>query len=412
MLRKDHIVPASIIGRFGYLPEGGYQENKINWRRQEVLKRDICEGKTERVLAEDIGYSVGEQDANFTSKEFDEISKYYKDQKIMDNGYYKGYKIDPIDLDKNIFHKTERSIGDVINLLEMHKKLDEGRFGVLVSYIAQMFVRSPLAGKFIRDSLPTDMLEMVDGLKQKDKENIIRNSIQRNREYLYKMYESKYLKRYKFKILVDDSRRFVLSDMGISPYFLPITGIELPPCVDNLNDMYRIYMSNPDLKYGTSYYIPLSSKVLILIVPEDIQESEWNSKNVEYIHLSKLCDEFHVPNVMAIHSAQQFYVSPSEDLINFYSQEGVESTRMDSLILRYFLFRDYIEDESPESFNASLHINDERVGKEGFQPLNFNNLNMCIKDLLKGSPAERSFAKEWLSNFRNSLLRYIRKLEG
>ena len=103
MLRKDHIVPASIIGRFGYLPEGEYRENKINWRRQEVLKRDIRENKTECVTAEDIGYSVGEQDANFTPKEFDEISKYYKDQKIMDNGYYKGYKIDPIDLDKNIF---------------------------------------------------------------------------------------------------------------------------------------------------------------------------------------------------------------------------------------------------------------------------------------------------------------------
>ena len=329
----------------------------------------------------------------------------------MDNGYYKGYKIDPIDLDKNIFHKTERSIGDVINLLEMHEKLDEGRFGVLVSYIAQMFVRSPLAGKFIRDSLPTDMLEMVDGLKQKNKENIIRNSIQCNREYLYKMYESKYLKRYKFKILVDDSRRFVLSDMGISPYFLPITGIELPPCVDNLNDMYRIYMSNPDLKYGISYYIPLSSKVLICIVPEDIQESEWNSKNVEYEYLPKSCDEFHVPNVMAIHSAQQFYVSPSEDLINFYSQNGVESNRMDSSIFSHFLFRDYIEDGDSGSFKASLYVNDERAGKEGFQAFDLNMLNKSIKDLLKGSPVERSFAKEWLSNFRNSLLRYIRKLE-
>ena len=202
MLRKDHIVPASIIGRFGYLPEGECKDNKINWRRQEVLKRDIHEGKTECVVAEDIGYSVGEHDTNFTPREFDEISKYYKDQKTMDNGYYKGYKIDPIDLDKNIFHKTEGFIGGVINLLEMHEELDEGRFGILVSYIAQMFVRSPFAGEFIKGSLYANTLEMHEGLRQRDKENIIKNSIQYNREYLYKMYESNYLKRYKFKIII------------------------------------------------------------------------------------------------------------------------------------------------------------------------------------------------------------------
>lgn len=411
MLRKDHIVPASIIGRFRYLPEGECKEGKINWRRQEVLKRDICESKTECVTAEDIGYSVGEQDANFTSKEFNEISKYYKDKKIMDSGYYKGYKIDPIDLDKNIFHKTERSIGDVINLLEMHEKLDEGRFGVLVSYIAQMFVRSPFAGEFIRGSLPTDILEMSEGLTQEDKENIIRNSIQCNRERLYKMYESNYLKRYKFKIIIDDSRRFVLSDMGISPHFLLIADSGPHPFTDNLNDIYCMYIYNPDLKYGISYYIPLSSKVLIQVVPEDIQESEWNSKNVEYEYLPKSCNDFHVPNVVAIHSAQQFYVSPSEDLINFYSQNGVESNRMDSSILSHFLFRDYIEDGDSGSFKASLYVNDERAGKEGFQAFGLNMLNKRIKDLLKVSPVERSFAKEWLSNFRNSLLRYIRKLE-
>ena len=411
MLRKDHIVPASIIGRFGYLPEGECKDNKINWRRQEVLKRDIHEGKTECVVAEDIGYSVGEHDTNFTPREFDEISKYYKDQKTMDNGYYKGYKIDPIDLDKNIFHKTEGSIGGVINSLEMHEALDEGRFGILVSYIAQMFVRSPFAGEFIKDSLYANTLEMHEGLRQRDKENIIKNSIQYNREYLYKMYESNYLKRYKFKIIIDDSRRFVLSDIGISPQFLPITDFEPHPSIDSLNDIYRMYIHSPDLKYGISYYIPLSSKVLIHVVPEDIQESEWNSKNVEYEYLPKSCNDFHVPNVVAIHSAQQFYVSPFEDLINFYSQNGVESNRIDSFILRYFLFRDYIENKAPRIFKASLHVNDERVGKEGFQALDINKLNKRVKDLLKGTPVERSFAKEWLSNFRNSLLRYIRKLE-
>lgn len=412
MLRKDHIVPASIIGRFRYLPEGERKEGKINWRRQEVLKRDICESKTECVMAEDIGYSVGEHDANFTPKEFDEISKYYKDQKIMDDGYYKGYKVDPIDLDKNIFHKIEGSIGDVIILLEKHEELDEGKFGILVSYIAQMFVRSPFAGEFIKDSLYTNILEMDEGLAQKDKENIIRNSIQCNREHLYKMYESKYLKRYKFKIIVDDSRRFVLSDMGISPQFLPITDVELHSCVDNMNDIYRIYINDSELKYGILYYIPLSSKVLVQVVPEVIQESEWNSKNVEYAYLPKSCDEFHLPNIMAIQSAQQFYVSPSEDLIDFYSRKGVESDRMDPSILRYFLFRDYIDDSAPRSFGASLFVNDERVGKERFQEFNTSSLNASIKDLLNGSSHERSIAKEWLLYVQNSLLKYKRKLEG
>lgn len=411
MLRKDHIVPASIIGRFGYLPEGEYQENKINWRRQEVLKRDVCEGKTERVLAEDIGYSVGEQDANFTSKEFDEISKYYKDQKIMDNGYYKGYKIDPIDLDKNIFHKTERSIGDIINLLEMHKELDEGRFGILVSYIAQMFVRSPFAREFIKGFLHADILEMVEGLTQKDKENIIRNSIQVNRERLYEMYESKYLERYKFRILVDNKRRFVLSDLGISPWFMPMS-IEDPPGGGDINFVYSLYITNPKAEYGVGYCIPLSSKVIVALIPKNFEEWETGARDVEYINVSESYEKIYMMNVNAIHTAQNFYVAPSEDLINFYSQNGVESSRMDPLILRYFLFRDYIEDESPGSFKASLYVNDERVGKEGFQALNLNMLNKRIKDLLKGSPAERSFAKEWLSNFRNSLLRYIRKLEG
>lgn len=409
MLRKDHIVPASIIGRFRYLPEGEYKEGKINWRRQEVLKRDICESKTECVTAEDIGYSVGEQDANFTSKEFDEISKYYKDQKIMDNGYYKGYKIDPIDLDKNIFHKTEGSIGDIINLFEMHEELDEGRFGVLVSYIAQMFVRSPFAREFIRGSLPTGILEMVEDLTQEDKENIIRNSIQCNRERLYKMYESSYLERYKFRILVDNKRRFVLSDLGISPWFMPMSD---PPGGGDINFVYSLYITNPKAEYGVGYCIPLSSKVIVALIPKNFEEWETGARDVEYINVSESYEKIYMMNVNAIHTAQNFYVAPSEDLINFYSQNGVESSRMDPLILRYFLFRDYIEDESPGSFKASLYVNDERVGKEGFQALNLTMLNKRIKDLLKGSPAERSFAKEWLSNFRNSLLRYIRKLEG
>lgn len=407
MLRKDHIVPASIIGRFRYLPEGECKEGKINWRRQEVLKRDICESRTECVTAEDIGYSVGEQDANFTSKEFDEISKYYKDQKIMDNGYYKGYKIDPIDLDKNIFHKTERSIGDIINLLEMHKELDEGRFGILVSYIAQMFVRSPFAREFIKDFLRTDILEMIEGLTQKDKENIIRNSIQVNRERLYEMYESKYLERYKFRILVDNKRRFVLSDLGISPWFMPMS-IEDPPGGGDINFVYRLYINNPKAEYGVGYCIPLSGKVVVVLIPKSFEEWEMGVRNIEYVNISESRKKIDVMNVNAIHTAQNFYVAPSEDLINFYSQNGVESTRMNPLILRYFLFRDYIEDESPGSFKASLHINDERVGKEGFQALD---INKRVKDLLKGSPDEISFAKEWLSYFRNSLLRYIGKLE-
>ena len=410
MLRKDHIVPASIIGRFRYLPEGERKEGKINWRKQEVLKRDIRESKTECVTAEDIGYSVGEQDANFTSKEFDEISKYYKDQKIMDNGYYKGYKIDPIDLDKNIFHKTEGSIGDIINLLEMHEELDEGRFGVLVSYIAQMFVRSPFAREFIRGSLPTGILEMDEDLEQENKENIIRNSIQCNRERLYKMYESSYLERYKFRILVDDKRRFVLSDLGISPWFMPISGEELPEG-GNVNVVYSIYINNPKAEYGVGYCIPLSSKVVVALIPKSPEERELGVRNIKYVNISGSCEKIHMMNVNAIHTAQNFYVAPSEDLINFYSQNGVESNRMDSSILSHFLFRDYIEDGDSGSFKASLYVNDERAGKEGFQAFDLNMLNKRIKDLLKGSPVERSFAKEWLSNFRNSLLRYIRKLE-
>ena len=410
MLRKDHIVPASIIGRFGYLPEGECKDNKINWRRQEVLKRDIHEGKTECVVAEDIGYSVGEHDTNFTPREFDEISKYNKDQKTMDNGYYKGYKIDLIDLDKNIFHKTEGSIGSVINSLEMHEELDEGRFGVLVSYIAQMFVRSPFAGEFIKDSLPTDMLEMVEGLMQKDKENIIRNSIQLNRERLYKMYESSYLERYKFIILVDDKRRFVLSDLGISPWFMPMSRGELPAGGD-VNVVYSLYITNPKAEYGVCYCVPLSSKIVVALIPKSPEEREIGARNIEYVNISESCKKIYMMNVCAIHAAQNFYVAPSEELINFYSQNGVESRKMAPLILRYFLFRDYIEDEDSGSFKASLHVNDERVGKEGFQALNINKLNMRVKDLLKGSPVERSLAKELLSNFRNSLLRYIRKLE-
>lgn len=411
MLRKDHIVPASIIGRFRYLPEGECKEGKINWRRQEVLKRDICESKTECVTAEDIGYSVGEQDANFTSKEFDEISKYYKDQKIMDNGYYKGYKIDPIDLDKNIFHKTEGSIGDIINLFEMHEELDEGRFGVLVSYIAQMFVRSPFAREFIRGSLPTGILEMVEDLTQEDKENIIRNSIQCNRERLYKMYESSYLERYKFRILVDDKRRFVLSDLGISPWFMPISGEELPEG-GNVNVVYSIYINNPKAEYGVGYCIPLSSKVVVALIPKSPEERELGVRNIKYVNISGSCEKIHMMNVNAIHTAQNFYVAPSEDLIKFYSQNRVESSRMDPLILRYFLFRDYIEDEDPGSFKASLYVNDERVGKEGFQALDLNILNKRIKDLLKGGSDERSIAKEWLLYVQNSLLKYKRKLEG
>ena len=411
MLRKDHIVPASIIGRFRYLPEGEHKESKINWRKQEVLKRDIRESKTECVTAEDIGYSVGEQDANFTSKEFDEISKYYKGQKIMDNGYYKGYKIDPIDLDKNIFHKTERSIGDIINLLEIHEELDEGRFGILVSYIAQMFVRSPFAGEFIRGSLRTDILEMVEGLTQKDKENIIRNSIQVNRERLYEMYESNYLERYKFRILVDNKRRFVLSDLGISPWFMPMR-IEEPPGGGDINDFYSLYITNPKAEYGVGYCIPLSGKVVVVLIPKSFEEWEMGVRNVEYVNISGSRKKIDTMNVNAIHTAQNFYVAPSEDLINFYSQNGVESDRMDPSILRYFLFRDCIEDSAPRSFGASLFVNDERVGKERFQEFNISSLNASIKDLLNGSSRERSIAKEWLLYVQNSLLKYKRKLEG
>lgn len=354
MHKRDHIVPASIVGRFS----GIAKEDVGNkgWRNQEVFIWNSSNREVENEIADKIIYEVAEHDSNFTNKNFESPT---------DEEYYKGVKIDVYDLDKNIFHPVEQKMPAIIDFLEDGGQLDEGRYRILISYIAQIIIRSKTARKRIENSLCVDLIA-GSGASQEDKYNIIQNSIQAYRECIFKKYRDKYLPKYSMHIIKDSESRFILPDLGIAPVFFLDKRFCLPNPESYLengaeNRLYRDYLSgSSDIQASIFYCIPLSPKIAILM---DLEGGNRRKpfKNIQYTDVvggevvgfdgAITIDDL---NSRSAHASRKIYVGPTKSLVRRYSKQE----KMSRFAIEKFLFMDF--DKDPEKCPASLWIIDEK----------------------------------------------------
>lgn len=354
MHKRDHIVPASIVGRFSGIAKEDIG-NK-GWRNQEVFIWNSSNREVENEITDKIIYEVAEHDSNFTNKNFESPT---------DEEYYKGVKIDVFDLDKNIFHPVERKMPEIIDFLEDGGHLDKGRYDILISYVAQIIIRSKTARKRIENSLCIDLIA-GSGASQEDKYNIIQNSIQAYRECIFKKYRDKYLPKYSMHIIRDFESRFILPDLGIAPVFV----LDEQFCVSNPelflgpgaeNRLYRDYLSGSfNLQANIFYCIPLSPKIAILMVLKN-ENRRKPFKNIQYndvaggevisFDVAITIDDL---NSRIAHASRKIYVGPTKYLVQRYSAQE----KMSSFAIEKFLFMDF--DKDPEKCPASLWIIDEK----------------------------------------------------
>ena len=357
MYKRDHIVPASIVGRFSGIAKEDV--GNTGWRNQEVFIWNSSNREVENEIADKIIYEVAEHDSNFTNKNF---------ERPTDEEYYKGVKIDVYDLDKNIFHPVEQKMPAIIDFLEDGGHLDKGRYDILISYIAQIIIRSKTARKRIENSLRVDLIA-ASGASQEDKYNIIQNSIQAYRECIFKKYRDKYLPKYNMYVIRDFESRFILPDLGIAPVFV----LDEQFCVSDPemleifegpgaeNRLYRDYLSgSSNLLANIFYCIPLSPKIAILMVPNG-ENRRKQFKNIQY---NDIVDErvrgFEAVitvddlNARIAHASRKIYVGPTKYLVQRYSAQE----KMSSFALEKFLFMDF--DKDPERCPASLQIIDDK----------------------------------------------------
>ena len=224
--KKDHIIPASVIGMFSLEEHASSRERKVWYLRKQGMK------EPKYMKAENIGYIKGEYDSDLDL-------------------------IEPRFVDKN-WDKFEPDIPAMVSTFESQLPLRVDMWRkVLIPYAASTFVRN----KIFRDYYNKQFSEINE-----DK-YFINNSTQYTRYKFYNEYKSiMYL--YSLDILIDEKSRFILPDSGVA--YLRAS-----------EDVYRKYLEFPDSgiyfedKDGSdicppAYLLPLSSKIMVKLTPRPI----------------------------------------------------------------------------------------------------------------------------------------------
>ncbi|WP_455118314.1 DUF4238 domain-containing protein [Rothia mucilaginosa] len=363
MNEKDHLIPACVIGQFTNEKEG----NK--WREQKVYKRDIRNNNGGFVRAKDIGWARGEYNSEFS------IDVYGNESGLDQNDNSR----DAIALDKD-FQKVESKLPEFIEKLENGEGvLDSDYKNILIPYIAQLFVRSKMVGDYIAKSankkikvsgnkrrtipvenMPQNIPVIDSSFKSgiSDVQNVIydpKNTVQYNRKKWLKEYEEYDLCFYAIDILLDNKRRFVLSNLGLAPLPSNIDPYRRDESMGEESGYYLDFDYNDGGSATTApaYLVPLSPKIVIKITPRYVVPSVYKRKfPVRYVDITDsrvdkkpLASFF---NDYTVKYATEFYVGRNKNVVDKHrrvKQYADEKIKNDLNFLSRVRDENYIEDE-------------------------------------------------------------------
>lgn len=248
--KKDHLIPACIIGSFSKESgQGDRRRNNIVFVKRRG-KAEIYETKAGSVL-----YSNGEYDSLL-----DDLSG----RRVTDG----------------LWDEYESELPKLIENFESRLKLSWDMYiETLVPYVASLFIRDQGYRKWV-NSQTNDLL----GADATDE------TTQFNRGKFYAENKLDVLA-YSIDVLVDEMRRFILPDRGISFIFPSSDEWRSDSIIskDKFSNGSIIYVVEEDCLSPLSFLVPVSSKIVIKLTPREIiyGSPEGDTIPIRYIDLTQ-----------------------------------------------------------------------------------------------------------------------------
>lgn len=310
--KRDHTIPACVIGRFTK------EKSEKGWRWQRVWARFINREKYAHLDSGDKGYAEVEAD------------------KI---GWYRGiydpksetalYELSDHEkiphLDKE-FKDIESAINNFVSIFEkggdLHKEQYEKQ---LVPYVSSLFIRPKFMGDMIERGLrslyPAGHSVSLDEIQE---------SAHVSRKNWYRHYLNSYIPKYSIRVLKDSKKRFILPDIGIYPMII-------------------------DERHVPAFVVPVSASIAVMFVREGeppLERVHHDLVPVSYHDITDHPDLHMSLNTEAVKCSRDFYVASDSGLIKKYLSQPQYS---DEYLHKYLFYE--INNEQPQSnFNVRLEI--------------------------------------------------------
>ena len=241
--KKDHLIPASIIGNFSSEVNSGSRGRN----KKVVVKVKEKDGNF-KTKAENILYSKGEYDS------------------AIDNLF--GRRVTD-----NLWNEYESELPNLVNTLESRDFLPwEMYINTLIPYAASLFVRDQGYKQWVKSQMNIP-----------SKEGAPDEIVQYNRALFYSEYKDELLA-YSIDLLLDEKGRFILPDRGISFFEASLDcwrADHMYGYRDGNPNGFRVCLTN-DSKCLTphSFLIPISPRVVIKLTPREFLYASPVGENV------------------------------------------------------------------------------------------------------------------------------------
>lgn len=329
MNKRDHTIPACVIARFSTVKEADSRDNKVYIKYANSHSIDF-------ETADSIGWDLGSFDSDFSSDLNNNESGLDANDETRD----------AIALDEK-FKKVESVLPKLIDAFEKQEELTVERYkNILIPYIAHLYVRSKITGEFIGDWLDSSLggldkqrriLSMGEALRSlgvqdsgDEISNLVnhevivepKNSIQWTRLEWIKTYEEFDLYFYAVDVLVDKEKRFLLSDLGITPI---ASGTDPYRVDENMGaEASAVFSARNGKVTPPAYLVPMSPSVALKITPRYVIPGIYRGKlPIRYIDITNgiLEDGRSVINYLneeIVKYSYEFYIGATKDSVHKY----------------------------------------------------------------------------------------------
>ena len=310
--KRDHTIPACVIGRFTK------EKSKEGWRWQRVWARFINQEKYAHLDSENKGYAEVEADKIGWYRGIYDPKSETALYELSDHE-----KIPYLDQE---FKNIESSINNFVSIFEKEGDLHKGQYEKqLVPYVSSLFIRP----KFMGDMIERGLCSLYpDGYSVNLDE--IQESVHVSRKNWYRHYSDSYIPKYSISVLKDSKKRFILPDIGIYPV---ITAEGHVP----------------------AFVVPVSASIVVMFVrygEPPLEGVHHDLIPISYQDITNHPDCLIWLNTEAVKCSRDFYVASDPKLI----QEYLSQTQYPDEHLHKYLFYEINNEQPQGGFNIRLEI--------------------------------------------------------